>query len=73
MANRKMLRPCPFCGNPNVGVRVYPKDDVTRFRNKYAVLCDYRFNGCGSESGHWPSAEEAVIAWNKRKRKWLND
>ena len=70
VAGKKMLKPCPFCGNPNVGVRVYPKNDVDRFRVKYAVLCDYRFDGCGSESGHWPSAEEAVLAWNERRRKW---
>ena len=64
------LKRCPFCGNPNVRIVKYAADGHKRFTDRYAVLCDYTYNGCGSESGHWKSAEEAVVAWNERKRKW---
>ena len=67
-------KPCPFCGNPNVSLKVYPKesvaDGVKLFRNRYAVLCDYDDGGCGGESGHYLNVREAVDAWNQRRRKW---
>lgn len=69
MDGRK-LRPCPFCGNPNVEIVCYPADGAQRFRTKYAVLCRYGNSGCGGESGHYASVREAVDAWNQRRRRW---
>ena len=70
MTNRKMLRPCPFCGNPGVKIVLLPEDGKSRFTDKYMVLCDYRENGCGSASGWCSTPEEAEDVWNRRRRKW---
>lgn len=70
MRKDKMLRPCPFCGNPNVRIITYKADGKRYCTDRKAVLCDYRDDGCGSESGHWKSVEEAVYMWNQRRRKW---
>lgn len=66
----KDLRCCPFCANPNVQMVLYPADGERRFTNRYAVLCNYDLDGCGAESGHYHSPEEAAEHWNTRKRKW---
>ena len=67
------LKRCPFCGNPNVAVVKYAADGIRRYRDRYAVLCDYTEYGCGAESGHYHSAEEAEEAWNQRRRRWEHD
>lgn len=64
------LKPCPFCGNPEVEIVLYKADGVRRYRDRYAVLCYYSDGGCGAESGHFHSPEEAAENWNMRKRKW---
>lgn len=69
-AVKNRLKPCPFCGYKGVSMHIYKADDVTRFTNKYAVLCDYRLGGCGAESGHYRTPEEAIIMWNQRRRRW---
>jgi len=69
-AVKSRLKPCPFCGYRGVDIRVYEADGKERFTNKYAVLCDYRLGGCGAESGHYRTPEEAIIMWNQRRRRW---
>ena len=69
-AVKSRLKPCPFCGYKEVYVRVYEADGIRRFRRRYSVLCDYSYGGCGSESGHYYTPEEAVVMWNQRRRKW---
>lgn len=66
------LRACPLCGNPNVRIAAYAENGVERYMVKYAVLCDWRDGGCGCESGHYTSREEAVTRWNERRRVWRN-
>jgi len=67
------LESCPFCGkNKCVRIRVYPNKDLTRI-DKYSVVCDHVHGGCGSESGHYRTAENAVKAWNKRVRSSTNE
>ena len=63
------LKPCPFCGNPDVEIVVHKKKKKKLFRDRYAVLCRYD-PGCGSESGVWYSPEEAADMWNQREGKW---
>ena len=67
------LKPCPFCGNPNVQIGIHPADGYKRFTDRYAVLCNYIDGGCGAESGHYYSPEEAAYRWNLRRRKWQYD
>ena len=69
-AEKINLRPCPFCGNPNVRFWLHPADGYKTFTDRYAVLCHYMEGGCGAESGHYHSPEEAAEHWNTRKRKW---
>ena len=78
MAERKIIqakiKKCPFCGGVDTFTVVYyPADGEVRFRDRYAVLCDYRKGGCGAESGHWHSPEEAILMWNTRRRKYRDD
>lgn len=60
------LKPCPFCGNNEITITV--RIGKNGFRDRYAVLCDYGDGGCGAESGWYHSKEEAVFAWNQRKK-----
>ena len=65
----RKLRACPFCGNPDLTIAVYKGTDG--FRNRYAVLCDYDYGGCGAEGGHRHYIDEAVDVWNERRRKYI--
>ena len=59
------LRACPFCGreDPVTLVRYEGPDG---FRDRFAVLCDYREGGCGAEGPWYHDPEEAAEAWNRR-------
>ena len=63
------LKPCPFCGNPNVEMIRYMGDGIRYFRDRYSVLCRYG-PGCGAESGHYHSVAEAAVMWNQRRKRW---
>lgn len=52
------LRPCPFCGNPNV---VFGYDSAALFEHNY-ICC----TNCGASSGNFETKEKAIKAWNKR-------
>lgn len=67
----RILKPCPCCGNKDPEIVEYPpqENDVRIYHSKrYSVLC--RFNdgpeGCGLESGHYKTEDEAVEAWERR-------
>ena len=64
------LRQCPFCACPYPHVVVLPPDDLSRFSLKFMVVCDYREGGCGAATGWCATAQEAIEAWNQRKRKY---
>ena len=57
------LRPCPFCGSEPT-IRIFKGKNG--WRDRYAVLCRYDADGCGSESGLYHSMDEAIDAWNRR-------
>lgn len=61
-----MLEPCPFCGKKDPVIRRHRADGMKLFRDRYSVLCDFREDGCGTESGWWYAPEEAAEMWNKR-------
>lgn len=58
------LEPCPFCGNSKPRGRIYFGQDG--FRDRYAILCHYFEPGCGAESGHYHTMQEAIDSWNRR-------
>ena len=57
------LKKCPFCGGEGTVIIRKGKDG---WRDRYAVLCDYNYGGCGAESGWYHYEEEAIEAWNRR-------
>ena len=64
------LKPCQ-CGNKELIIKKYlPQENevYTYFSPRYAVSCLYTGNdiGCGAESGHYKSQEEAIAVWNNR-------
>lgn len=67
------LKQCPFCGFPRPKVVLLQPDGMSRYTNKFMVLCDYRDGGCGASSGWFNCPEEAGYMWNQRRRKWRDD
>lgn len=61
----KSLKKCPFCGGEEP-VTVIIRKGKDGWRDRYAVLCDYDYGGCGAESGWYHYEEEAIEAWNRR-------
>lgn len=66
------LKKCPCCnGDPRC--MKYKADSVehpfTYFTDRYAIQCEYTgdVKGCGMESGHYKTIEEAAERWNLRK------
>lgn len=58
------LKPCPFCGGRNLEIDPYKFLKTGDLR--YAVVCDYKNQGCGASSGYCTSIKEAIAAWNRR-------
>lgn len=68
----EILKPCPCCGNEDPEILEYPVQEnkvYTYYSKRYSVLCRYEEDGsgCGLESGHYKTKEEAIDAWEKRK------
>lgn len=63
-----IIKHCPCCGNEDPEISEYNITDQN-FTKKYAVLCRYSEEGpgCGLESGHYKTAEEAIFAWEMRR------
>ena len=38
------------------------------WRDRYFVLCDYEEGGCGAGGGYRHYKEDAIYAWNERKK-----
>ena len=55
------LKPCPFCGSDEVGCWAH-YGKFPNGKTPHNVLCD----DCGSTTDMYPSAEEAIEAWNRR-------
>lgn len=58
------LKPCPFCGGRNLEIDPYKFLKTGDLR--YAVVCDYKNQGCGASTGFCTNIEEAISAWNRR-------
>ena len=58
------MKPCPFCGSDDLFKFEYP------FRRKPGVRgCYVKCQNCGAETGTRETIEDAISAWNMRKRK----
>lgn len=62
-AHTVKIKSCPFCGGEGT---VIIRKGKNGWQDRYAVLCDYEYGGCGSESGWYHYEEEAIRAWNRR-------
>ena len=68
------MKKCPFCGSDDLIIREYPEQEnevLTYFSKRYSVLCIYTGDekGCGAESGHYKSEDEAIENWERRDDK----
>lgn len=65
------LIPCPFCGMDiadftrcnDLGVCEEQDCDYKPYN---AVICSFRYGGCGSCSGFYQEKRKAAAAWNRR-------
>jgi hypothetical protein len=69
--NATLVEPCPCCGSLDIVFIVYPKQEnvnYTYFSERFAIRCNYTGDdkGCGLESGHYKSLDEAAESWNQR-------
>ena len=64
------LKNCPFCGKPVPDIKIFPEDEKIRFSPRFGVVCDWDYGGCGGAGGLYKTPQEAVAAWNQRRRKW---
>ena len=62
------LKPCPFCGNPNV--QLFTESEGMHFEmgTGYIVRCNFLRGGCGARGGSRSDKEEAIKAWNERRK-----
>jgi Lar family restriction alleviation protein len=66
MTNNEALKPCPFCGG----------EAGTQFDDEPYYYCYHGSKGlyyagckkCGASSRNYNTEEEAIAAWNKRKK-----
>ncbi len=71
MTNVIILKPCPCCGGKPL-CKKYEADSekhqFTYFTDRYAIQCEYTGadQGCGMESGHYKTLDEAIERWNMR-------
>lgn len=56
------LKPCPFCGE------VYYSERGPRVRIETALLLTVRCGSCGAETRPFWERDEAVAAWNRRRK-----
>lgn len=66
----KILKKCPCCGGDPRCMKYKADSDehpFTYFSDRYAIQCEYTGDdkGCGMESGHYKTLDEAVDAWNR--------
>lgn len=76
--DRGQLRPCPFCGNKEIGMYgtesdfIY-KDGTPMTGTFYYAECEH----CGCSLGPAPSEEMLIENWNRRaermKGEWIED
>ena len=65
------LKKCPCCGG-DPRVVIYKANSLehphTYFSHRYAIQCEYtgEDKGCGMESGHYKTLDEAIETWERR-------
>lgn len=68
------LMACPFCGKDVADLTDCQELEACGDWEKCqresfkAVVCSFLPGGCGASTGFYPTAEEAVDAWNSRSR-----
>lgn len=60
-----------FAGGQNIGVdSCNGLEECANFEEcdsqYHAIVCKWNSGGCGASSGYYPTAEEAIEAWNRR-------
>lgn len=71
-----MIKPCPFCGDPE-SPEVISFEEVAEMYDKYEehasysssgyfVICDAVKSGCGAMSGFGKTKKDAIALWNQR-------
>ena len=63
------LKRCPFCGADVAEFKVFPADGRKIFSKRYGIVCDYERGGCGGAGGIYKTPQEAIDAWNQRRRR----
>ena len=53
-----VLKPCPFCGRGLMFI------ERSADNSRCYIVCVH----CGSSTGNYPNKEEAIKAWNTRRR-----
>lgn len=66
------LKKCPCCGGNPIYKKYKADSDehgFTYFTDRYAIQCEYTGDdkGCGLESGHYKTMDEAAGSWNRRE------
>jgi Lar family restriction alleviation protein len=66
----KELKPCPFCGNKEVGI--FSDSDLGESdlgedeSGQFTAVCSYNIGGCGASGSYEYTREEAAARWNTR-------
>lgn len=63
------LKSCPYCGG-NHEILI---ESNTNNVPVYAIRCDSQDGGCGSQTGFYDKAIDAVLAWNIRVGEIIDD
>lgn len=58
------LKHCPTCGKTDTVI--ITDDTVVSNYKMFRVICSCKLGGCGTSTGHRPTAEEVVNLWNTR-------
>ena len=62
------IKPCPFCGNKEPELTRESQGMHFDLGTGYIVRCNFLKGGCGARGGSRNTGEEAIIAWNARKK-----
>ena len=61
MSDKRILKPCPFCGSKRAHVDEYDGDPQCPY-SSYSVIC----GKCDASTKVYSTGKAAINAWNKR-------
>lgn len=67
------IKPCPFCGNKEVGLASESQGVHFEMGTGHFVRCNFLKGGCGARGGSRTNKEEAIEAWNARVTSMTHD